>query len=278
MLGPTKRAISLYVDPGFGWLMRLSERHLSHSRQLVRKLLLAFGILLAFLLVGAYLSLPDVAYLKKENPRITALMLQREREARNAGRKPRRIQTWVQYNAISNRLKTAVLIGEDDAFFQHEGFDMEQVKESFVRNWEEGRLARGGSTITQQLAKNLYLSTSKNPLRKLKELVIARRLEDKLSKRRIYEIYLNVIEWGDGIYGAEAASQNYFGKSAASLNTHEAVLLAAMIPNPRGMNPRRVTRRLQYRVQMILSRMLQYHHISQEEYQDALKSSTSTEK
>ena len=239
--------------------------------------MLAFGVLLAFLLIATYFSLPDVSYLKKENPKITALMQQREAEAKSKGHKARRTHIWVRYDAISSRLKSAVLIGEDDAFFQHEGYDLGQIKESFIRDWEEKRFARGGSTITQQLAKNLYLNTSKDPFRKLRELIIARRLEDELSKRRIFEIYLNVIEWGDGIYGAEAAARNYFGKSAADLNTREAVLLAAMIPNPRGMSPTRVTRRLQNRVQIILSRLLQYHHISQEEYQDALRSAASVD-
>lgn len=236
----------------------------------IKKLILAFGGLLLFLIVVTCLTLPDVSNLKKENPSSTALMLQRDQEAKDTGKKLRKIQMWVQYEAISNRLKTAVLIGEDDAFFQHQGYDLEQIKESFIKNWEKKSLVRGGSTITQQLAKNLYLSTSKNPLRKLKEFIIARRLEEQLTKRRIFEIYLNVIEWGDGIYGVEAASQTYFGKSSSTLTTSEAALLAATIPNPRKMSPRHVTRRLKYRANLILSRMLEYHHISEKEYREAL--------
>ncbi len=133
---------------------------------------------------------------------------------------------------------------------------------------------RGGSTITQQLAKNLYLSTSKNPLRKLREFLIARRLEEELGKRRILEIYLNVIEWGDGIYGAEAASHAYFGKPSKDLSVREAVLLAAVIPNPRRMNPSRPSRRVEYRFDLILSRMHQYRQISDQEFESAQKESS----
>lgn len=238
----------------------------------MKKFLLAFGILVLGLVAYQILTIPDVSTLKKENPRVTALMRQREREAQARGKKARRYQIWVPAAAISNYLKTAVLIGEDDAFYQHEGYDLEQIKESFIQNWEKKGFVRGGSTVTQQLAKNLYLSTSKNPLRKLKEFLVARELEETLPKRRILEIYLNVIEWGDGIYGAEAAARTYFGKPARELSVREAVLLAAMIPNPRRMTPARLSGRLKYRFELILSRMQQYRHISAEEYELALKS------
>ena len=127
------------------------------------------------------------------------------------------MQRWVSYGRISPNLKRAVLVTEDAAFWEHDGVDFEQLKESIEVNLERMEFERGASTITQQLAKNLYLSPSKNPIRKLRELLIARRLEAELSKQRILEIYLNVIEWGDGIYGAEAAARTYFGKSAAEL-------------------------------------------------------------
>ena len=119
------------------------------------------------------------------------------------------------YHAHLDDLKRAVLVAEDSAFWQHDGVDYQELKESMEVNIERGEFARGASTITQQLAKNLYLSPSKNPIRKLRELLIARRLEAELTKQRILEIYLNVIEWGDGIYGAEAAARSYFGKPAA---------------------------------------------------------------
>ena len=236
----------------------------------MKKFLLVFGSLLLGLVAYQFATLPDVSNLKKENPQVTALMRQREREA--GGKKIPRYQIWVPQSAISSHLKTAVLIGEDGAFYQHQGYDLEEIKQSFLENWEKKGLVRGGSTITQQLAKNLYLSTSKNPLRKLNEFLIARRIEEELTKRRILEIYLNVIEWGQGIYGAEAASRTYFNTSAKELSIREAVLLAAMIPNPRRLTPSRVSGQLKYRFQMILSRMQQYHYISTEEYELAMNS------
>ena len=161
----------------------------------------------------------------------------------------------MRYRDISADLKRAVLVAEDDAFWKHEGVDFEQLQESLEIDWAHGRFVRGGSTITQQLAKNLYLSPSKNPIRKLRELVIARRLEAELPKARIFELYLNVIEWGDGIYGAEAAARTYFHSSAASLGPAEAALLAAAIVNPRVLNPAHPSTRLLKRQQLILRKM-----------------------
>ena len=138
-------------------------------------------------------------------------------------------------------------------FFDHDGIDLKELRASLETNWEEGRFTRGASTITQQLAKNLYLSPSRNPMRKLKELFITRRLEAALTKRRILEIYLNVIEWGDGIFGAEAASRAYFGKPAAELTPDEAALLAGAIINPREHSPAHPTARLLRRQQIIVA-------------------------
>jgi monofunctional biosynthetic peptidoglycan transglycosylase len=207
------------------------------------------------LLVYLYLTLPDVRSLKTTNPTTTAFMELRDGEARQKGRQPRRVQRWVRYGRVSQDLKRAVLVAEDDAFWQHEGVDFEQLQESFGADWTRGRFVRGGSTITQQLAKNLYLSPSKNPLRKLRELIIARRLEAELKKARIFELYLNVIEWGDGVYGVEAATNAYFHISAAELGPTESALLAAAIVNPRLLNPARPTTRLMRRQQLILRRM-----------------------
>jgi membrane peptidoglycan carboxypeptidase len=156
-----------------------------------------------------YLTLPDVRPLKTSNPATTAFIELRAQEARARGEQPRRVQHWVSYRRMSRNITRAVLAAEDDAFWQHEGVDIEQLQESLEADWASGRFLRGGSTITQQLAKNLYLSPSKNPLRKLKELIIARRLEAELDKSRILELYLNVIEWGDGIYGVEAAARTF---------------------------------------------------------------------
>jgi monofunctional biosynthetic peptidoglycan transglycosylase len=206
-------------------------------------------------LAYAWLTLPDVRPLATSNPSTTAFIELRADEALEKGLKPRRVQRWVGYGHVSPELKRAVLVAEDDAFFQHEGVDLAQLQESLEIDWAKGKFTRGASTITQQLAKNLYLSPSKNPLRKLKELIIARRLEAELKKARILEIYLNVIEWGDGIYGAEAASQAYFRSPAADLDPNEAALLAGAIINPRLLSPAHPNRRLLRRQELILRRM-----------------------
>jgi monofunctional biosynthetic peptidoglycan transglycosylase len=202
-----------------------------------------------------YLTLPDVRSLKTDNPATTAFIELRAREARAKGQQPRRVQRWIGYGEISPELKRAVLCAEDAAFWDHEGIDIEQMQESLELDWAKGRWARGGSTITQQLAKNLYLSPSKNPLRKVREWIIARRLEAELKKSRILELYLNVIEWGDGIYGADAAARTYFRSPASALGSTESALLAAAIINPRLLNPARPTMRLIRRQQLILRRM-----------------------
>jgi monofunctional biosynthetic peptidoglycan transglycosylase len=219
-----------------------------------RAILGAFACLFAYL-VYSYLTLPDVRLLRTVNPTTTAFMELRAAEARANGRPPRRVQQWVSYGRLSQDLKRAVLVAEDDAFWQHEGVDFDQLQASLETDWTRGRWMRGGSTITQQLAKNLYLSPSKNPMRKLRELVIARRLEAELKKSRILELYLNVIEWGDGVYGAEAAARTYFRTSASALGPVESAALAAAIVNPRQMNPGRPTARLLRRQQLILRRM-----------------------
>jgi monofunctional glycosyltransferase len=204
----------------------------------------------------SYLTLPDVRSLARENPKTTAFMELRKAEARAAGRKNFSIrQQWVPYGRISPLLRRAVIVTEDAAFFDHDGIDIEEIKASLEKNWEEGQFLRGGSTITQQLAKNLYLSPSRNPIRKVTELFIARRLEAALTKQRIFEIYLNMIEWGDGIFGCEAAARAYFRKPCASLDMAESALLAGAIINPREHSPARPTRRLLRRQQIIMRRM-----------------------
>jgi len=186
------------------------------------------------------------------NPSSTALMDQRASEAKSRGEAPKRIQTWVSYDRISPNLVRAVLAGEDSRFFDHEGFDWEEMRKALEKDWNEGRFSRGASTISQQLAKNLFLSTSKNPLRKLHEALITWEMEKILGKRRILEIYLNVIEWGDGVYGAEAAARNYFNSPAASLNWEQAAFLSAIIPNPNGaFNPQLHRRRVNHRKNLI---------------------------
>jgi monofunctional biosynthetic peptidoglycan transglycosylase len=218
----------------------------------------AFVVLLAAGFACAayiYLTLPDVRVLRTQNPQTTAFMELRARQAEQRGEPVRKAQRWVAYARISPNLKRAVLVAEDSAFWQHEGIDFQQLRESMEVNIERMEFARGASTITQQLAKNLYLSPSKNPIRKIREILIARRLEAELPKQRILELYLNVIEWGNGIWGAEAAARSYFGKSAAELSPSESALLAASIPNTRIFDPRNPSPRLIRRQQMVLRRM-----------------------
>jgi monofunctional biosynthetic peptidoglycan transglycosylase len=202
-----------------------------------------------------YITLPDVRSLRTSNPQTTAFIEIRAREAHARGEQAKRIQKWVDYSRVSPNLKRAVLVTEDSRFWTHEGIDFDELKESMEVNIERMEFARGGSTITQQLAKNLYLSPSKDPIRKVREFLIARRLEAELSKQRILELYLNLIEWGDGIYGAEAAARTYFHKSATDLSASESALLAAAIANPRVLSPAHPSARLLRRQKMVMRRM-----------------------
>ena len=209
-----------------------------------------------------YATLPDVAALKKGNPKSTALMEIRQREYRKKGFRGARQQLWVSYGAVSEHLKKAILVSEDASFFSHKGVDMAELKAAVKKDWETKSFSRGGSTITMQLAKNLYLNPSKNPLRKVKEVFIAWRMEQTLSKQRIFELYLNVVEFGKNIYGAEAAARYYFGKSAAGLSPLEAASLAALLPNPRDPRERNIANRRN----IILHRLLTVGYLGREEY------------
>ena len=203
-------------------------------------LLAGLGVLLVAGFGFVWLGLPprsEVRALASRNPGPTALMRQREAEARARKGKARVDQRWVGLERISRHLIQAVIASEDQKFFGHEGVDWQAIQESLEKNVEKGRALRGGSTITQQLAKNLYYGTRKSLARKLRELVVARWMEADLTKRRILTLYLNVIEWGDGIYGAEAAARRYFGKPASDLTVEEAAALVAAIPSPRRLNP-----------------------------------------
>jgi monofunctional glycosyltransferase len=221
------------------------------------------------LIVGAcfyfYYTLPAVSVLKQSNPKTTALMELRDEQYRAKGIRAPHQQVWVPYGAISEHLKKAILINEDAAFFSHKGVDVDELKAALKKDWETMSFSRGGSTITMQLAKNLYLNPSKNPLRKIKEIVIARQLEQALSKRRIFEIYLNVIEWGRNVYGAEAAARFYFGKSATALDSLEAATLAAMVPSPLSSKERNILSRRN----LILGRLASVGYLTNEEYQRA---------
>jgi monofunctional biosynthetic peptidoglycan transglycosylase len=220
------------------------------------KLITVVGIVLAWIVLEI-VTLPfgDVRRLKTNNPVETAFMREHEEQAIADGKRFKKIQRWISYGAIPKDAINAVIISEDGTFWTHSGFDWFEFRESIERNLKEGRAARGASTITQQLVKNLYLSPSKSPLRKLREWVLTWYMERTLSKQRILELYLNVIEWGWGIYGIESASVQYFGKSASFLSREESARLAAVIPNPRRYRVDKETRYLERRSQLILNRM-----------------------
>lgn len=199
-------------------------------------------------------SLPDVRGVASAPPTRTALMNLRAAEAAARGRTPLRQQVWVPLATISPHLKHAVLVAEDAGFYGHRGVDFAELREALLRDLKAGRLLRGGSTLTMQLARTLYLSPRKTPLRKLREILIAWRLEAALSKDRILELYLNLAEWGEGIYGAGAAARHYFGKGAADLTPQEAAALAARLPSPRRMS----SQALGWRTQVVLDRMRRF--------------------
>ncbi|HEX7833526.1 MAG TPA: monofunctional biosynthetic peptidoglycan transglycosylase [Thermoanaerobaculia bacterium] len=232
---------------------------------MIRRILLVVVIAILALVAWEVVTFPDVAKLAKNPPETTAFMEQRKKQLRREGKSDELEWRWVSYNKISPNLRRAVLVAEDNSFYEHQGVDTKAMKEAFERNWKKGRVTHGGSTITQQLAKNLYLSPSRNPLRKIREYFIARSLEKHLSKKRILEIYLNVVELGERVYGAEAGARHYFKKSAAALAPREAALLAGCLPNPRLMNVAKPNKRLRWRQQMILSRMRRWGHLAEQQ-------------
>jgi monofunctional biosynthetic peptidoglycan transglycosylase len=230
-----------------------------------------FAILVGAVLVWLayeFFTFPNVAKLRNENPTTSSMIEYRIAEARASGQEPRKYMVWQPIEQISPHLQRAVLAGEDARFFEHDGFDWDAIEKAWEEAQKEGEkeakaegdydpeswippmpsFKRGASTVSQQLAKNLYLSEERNFLRKGREALITYFLERDLSKKRIMELYLNIIEWGDGIYGAEAAARTYFKKSASSLTPQEAAYLSAMIPSPLNVfnpkkNPKRVVRR-----------------------------------
>ncbi len=199
--------------------------------------LLPIFIFVAFLSFLYFSWIPDLSKLKKTNPQKTAFMEHREKEAKAKGKKYRIRQSWVPLSKISPYLIKAVLIAEDDKFWKHEGFDYEAIQKAYEKDLKLGKFKFGGSTISQQLARNLYLSPEKTLIRKIREAIITWEMERTLSKKRILEIYLNVIEWGEGIFGVEMASNHYFEKTSFALTPLEAARLATILPNPRKYNP-----------------------------------------
>ena len=196
------------------------------------------GIFLLFVLsIARYLFWPPVGYLATSPPETTAFIEYRKAQWAERGKTLPVRQVWVPWSQLSPALRQAVIIAEDDSFWTHEGFDLDGMQEALEKNIQRGRIIAGGSTITQQLAKNLWFSPEKAFIRKAKEAIMAWRLERNLEKRRILEIYLNVVEWGDGVFGAEAAARRHFNKSASALTQREAAILAVMLPAPLRRKP-----------------------------------------
>jgi monofunctional biosynthetic peptidoglycan transglycosylase len=231
-------------------------RTLQPARSRLRRWMLrVVALLLLFVVAYHGWLFWEIWRLREHNPATTAFMEQGL--ARLQARNPRaRLEhRWVPYQRISLELKRAVIAAEDQKFLDHTGFDFEEIEKAYEANEQRGRVRRGASTISQQLAKNLFLTSERSYLRKLREAAITAMIEAALPKRRVLEIYLNVIEWGDGIYGAEAAAQRFFGKSAAELDAEEGAQLAARIPNPRFYHRRGVTPYLERRTADLLEQM-----------------------
>ncbi len=196
-----------------------------------------------------------IGYWASHNPDTTAFMASRFEKLREKDPKAMLHHQWVPYNRISVHLKRAIIAAEDGKFLDHEGFDWEAIQKAYEKNVRKGKVVGGGSTISQQLAKNLFLSGERTWWRKAQEAAITVMIETIMTKRRILEIYLNVIEWGNGVYGAEAAARYHFGAAAASLTPAQAARLAAMVPSPRRYSPGRETAYLLRRTEIILARM-----------------------
>ncbi|MDI6801873.1 MAG: monofunctional biosynthetic peptidoglycan transglycosylase [Thermodesulfovibrionales bacterium] len=221
------------------------------------------------LIIAYYLIFPNVSKLKRENPKKTSFMEYREREWKKTGKKIKIRQAWVQLSQISPYLIKAVLIAEDDKFYKHEGFDFEAIQEAIDKDIKEKKFKFGGSTISQQLAKNLYLTPSKNPARKIREAILTWRIEKNLSKKRILELYLNVAEWGEGIFGIEAASLHYYAKSASDITPEESARLASVLPNPIKYTPVGDSTYVENRSRIIYDIMVRRGIVVMPEYDDS---------
>ena len=259
--------------------MRRARRTRSRPRRRWPRIALGvLGLVFGLVLVGWFVLLPDPSEYRATNPDVTSLMEQRLREARQAGATLDIRQSWMDLEEISPRLQRAVIIAEDYRFRLHGGIDwvslaeevswsggetfswtsasdLRAMREALAHAWRHREELRGRSTITQQLAKNLYFGTDRSLIRKAMEYVVARRLERALGKDRILELYLNVVEWGPGIFGAEAAAGHYFGRSASDLTLPQAAALAATLPHPLTSNPETSPGRMRWRQALILDRL-----------------------
>ena len=229
------------MKKAWSWLLRWSWR--------------AVAIFCILLLVYQVWLFAHICWWVKFNPSSSAFMDTRLEIMQEKNPNAELRHKWVPYEKISNHLKRALIAAEDAKFVDHVGFDWEGIQKAYEKNIKKGKIVAGGSTISQQLAKNLFLSTKRTPWRKLEEAAITLMLEAVMDKRRIFELYLNVIEWGNGVFGAEAAAQHYYGVSASQLSTERSAQLAAMVPNPRFYDKNRQTRGLLRKTEIILARM-----------------------
>jgi monofunctional biosynthetic peptidoglycan transglycosylase len=227
------------------------------------RLIAIISIFFLFLFGYMWFTLPDVSILIKYNPKTTAIIEQRRQESDEKKQKFRVRQKWVTFHKIPDMFKRCVRISEDAGFYNHEGIDYDELTEAIKDNIKNRTIKRGASTITQQLAKNLYLSTDRSFYRKFREYFITRRLEAQLSKNRIYHLYLNVIEFGPGIFGVESASNFYFKKSISDLTLEEMIRLTAIIPRPLTIRPDRESRWLYWRCRWIANALKRYKYIDQ---------------
>jgi monofunctional biosynthetic peptidoglycan transglycosylase len=212
-------------------------------------------VLFALLVLYQLWLFAHVCWWIKFNPATSAFMENRLEVMQDKNPKAELQHLWAPYNKISNNLKRALIVSEDAKFVDHDGFDWDGIQKAYEKNLKKGKIVSGGSTISQQLAKNLFLSKSRTPWRKGEEVIITLMLEAVMDKQRIFEIYMNVIEWGDGVFGAEAAARHYYGISAAQLSVEQAARLAAMVPNPRYYDKHREARGMLAKTQIILGRM-----------------------
>ena len=224
-------------------------------KRIKRWLVVGVLSLLALALVYNLWIVLTIWWWVEHNPSSSAFMEQRLEVMQEKNPEAKLRHQWVPYGKISNNLKRAIVAAEDGKFLDHEGFDWEAIQKAYEKNQKKGKYVAGGSTISQQLAKNLFLSSRKTPWRKLEEAVITVALEQLMSKRRILEIYLNVIEWGNGVFGAEAAARHYYGTSASQLGPEQAAKLASMVPNPRYFDKNRNSSGLLKKTGIILGRM-----------------------
>jgi monofunctional biosynthetic peptidoglycan transglycosylase len=215
------------------------------------------GITIFFVLLLVYQLwiFAHVLWWIKYNPSTSAFMETRLEVMQDSNPDAELQYSWVPYAKISNNLKRALIASEDANFVDHEGFDWEGIQKAYEKNMKKGRIVAGGSTISQQLAKNLFLSGRRSPFRKIEEAAITVMMEAVMDKQRIFEIYLNVIEWGDGVFGAEAAARHYYRISASQLSPAQAAKLAAMVPNPRYYDKHRDAKGLQRKTGIIMARM-----------------------